>query len=75
MPRPECLFIPNFFMSKAQGGGLQTWQIAALYDLLLQRAQLGLQTVLYVASNKLLANEYGQNFLSLILGHYQLAKV
>jgi len=31
--------------------------------------------VLYVASNKLLANEYGQNFLSLILGHYQLAKV
>jgi hypothetical protein len=75
MPRPGCLMIPNFFMGKAQGGGLPTWQIASLYDLMLQRAQVGLQTVVYVASNKLLANEYGQNFLTFIQGHYQLAQV
>ena len=69
MPKPECLMIPNFFIGKAHGGGLPTWQIAALYDLLMQRKQFGLQTFLYVANMKQLLHEYGASFGPLLASY------
>ena len=41
------LLIPNFFHSKDEGGSILQWQATSLYDLLLQRAAEGRQTVLY----------------------------
>jgi len=69
-PDPTCLLIPNFFLSKAQGGGIATWQIAALYDLLVQRAASGQQTIIYASSLAALANEYGAGFGNLVQSHY-----
>ncbi len=44
------LLVPNFCLSKDEGGSIATWQSHAMYDLLIQRANDGLQTVLYATS-------------------------
>ena len=38
-PEATCLLIPNFFTPKAEGGTIATWQVSALYDLLVRRAR------------------------------------
>lgn len=54
-----CLLVPNFFLGKAQGGHIPDWKVSLVYDLLLERHLSGRQTVIYVASMKALAVEYG----------------
>ena len=44
------LLIPNFCLSKSEGGAIAAWQSQAMVDLLMQRAQDGQQTVLYATS-------------------------
>jgi hypothetical protein len=66
----SALLIPNFFIAKAQGGGISSWHIAALYDLLVQRAARGDQTVIYATSLDDLGNEYGASFGALVQSHF-----
>jgi hypothetical protein len=69
-PDASALLIPNFFLSKAQGGGISSWHIASLYDLLVQRAATGNQTIIYASSLTDLANEYGASFGNLVQAHF-----
>ena len=74
-PEATCLLIPNFFLGKADGGGLPAWQVAILYDVLLARSAQGLQTVVYVSSLDLMKKEYGFNFTRLIQTNYKTLEV
>jgi hypothetical protein len=69
-PEATCLLIPNFFIPKQDGGTIASWQVSALYDLLIQRQALGLQTVVYVSDMSGLEKEYGLAFSSLIKHAY-----
>ena len=74
-PDATCLLIPNFFLSKKEGGTIASWQVSALYDLLVKRQLTGLQTVLCVSSLKDMRNEYGLAFGSLIESNYIAVEV
>ena len=65
-PDHDCLLIPNFYMRKTDGGGIAPWQVAALCDLLLQRAASGQQTVVFVGSMTGLEAQYGPSCAALI---------
>ena len=65
-----CLLIPNFHLSKGEGGGIATWQTHMLYDLLVNRAQTGLQTVIYVTDYETLRKDYGLAIGRLIEANY-----
>ena len=65
-PDHDCLLIPNFFLRKSEGGGISSWHVAALYDLLMTRAASGGQTVIFVSSLTGLENEYGSAVANLV---------
>lgn len=67
----SCLLIPNFHVSKAEGGILSTRQVAQLYDLLTARASTGVQTVVRASSPKALADDYGAAMSRLIVDQYK----
>ena len=69
-PDHDCLLIPNFFIRKSEGGGISSWHIAALYDLLVTRAASGSQTVIFVSSLPGLENEYGSVFATRVKNHF-----
>lgn len=71
-PQVSCLLLPNFFISKSLGGNLPAWRSNMLMDVLLQRHQSGLQTVIYVSDMKALAAEYGPAAASLVTNHYRI---
>jgi hypothetical protein len=74
-PEATCLLIPNFFIRKAEGGHVATWQVQTLYDLLANRGVKGLQTVVFVADMQSLAKEYGSQFATLIENHFQTVQI
>jgi hypothetical protein len=54
-----ALLIPNFCLSKQEGGNIHQWQAQVMNDLLMQRAQEGNQTILYATSLDDIKNAYG----------------
>jgi hypothetical protein len=70
-----CLLIPNFFVSKANGGGVSPWQIPLLLDMLMDRRQRQLQTVIYASSFEMLDKEYGLAFGHVIQTNFRHVKI
>jgi hypothetical protein len=60
--RITALFVPNFFLGKAQGSSLPAWKLTHLIDVLVERRLAGLQTVVYVSDLNALSEEYGVGF-------------
>lgn len=56
------LLIPNFFLSKEQGGNIPSWQVSGLLSLLLNRMAAGLQTYVYIDDLSDMAAQYGEVF-------------
>jgi hypothetical protein len=73
--KATALLIPNFHLSRDEGGGIAKWQTQALHDLLLERGQEDLQTVLYATSLADLGQDYGTAFRSLIEAHYLTVEI
>ena len=71
-PNCTCLLLSNFFLSKAEGGGVSAWQIPVMLDLLLARKLAGQQTVIYVSDMAKLKKEYGAAFGRLIESQYKI---
>jgi hypothetical protein len=71
-PDCGCLLLTNFFLSKAEGGGVTPWQVPILLDLLLARKLTRQQTVLYVSDLPRLDKEYGFAFGRLIQSQYKI---
>lgn len=67
----SCLLIPNFHVSNAEGGILNTRQVAQLYDLLTARASVGVQTVIRASSPKELASDYGPGLSRLVTDQFK----
>ena len=59
MPDPTVLLIPNFHVSREDGGHISEWERAPLLGLLMERHSLGRQCVLYVQSMGGLRKDYG----------------
>ena len=70
MPELSCLLIPNFFHPAADGGHIASWQVSALYDMLVARQLNGQQTVIYASDLHALGNEYGVPMKKLIDQHF-----
>ena len=69
-----CLLIPNFSLSKHEAGGkgdsLPGFKIQWLYDLLVKRGNLSLQTMLYATSKDHMTQEYGAAITDFLHAHY-----
>lgn len=74
MPKPTVLFIPNFFISKEQGGTVPAWQVSGLLGLLLNRQAEDLQTYLYVEDMDDMAAQYGEAFRDHLTTYFVRAK-
>jgi hypothetical protein len=74
-PVATVLLIPNFFHSKDEGGSIPQWQASHLYDLLLQRASEGKQTVLYATDIGEMGTTYGSAFSRFISTNYTKAEI
>jgi len=72
MPDPSVLLIPNFFISKEQGGHISSWNISSLLGLLINRLAAGKATVLYVDNLKQLESDYGKAFVQHIHSYFNL---
>jgi hypothetical protein len=69
-PLCRVLCIPNFYVNSNDGGHIAKWNISGLYDLLLRRYTLELQTVVYVQDMKMLAQEYGNSMAEHLKKHF-----
>lgn len=72
MPYPTVLLIPNFCLSKGDGGDIAQWQSSSLLGMLYSRLAKNLKTVLYIASESALEKNYGEAFVKHITAHYTL---
>lgn len=72
MPEPTVLLIPNFFISKSQGGHISSWHISSLLGLLITRLAKKKVTVLYIDDLKMLELEYGKPFAQHVKSYYTL---
>ena len=70
LPELTAILIPNFFLPKAQGGHLATWQVQNLFDFLSDRFTQGLQTIVYVSDMDKMGHEYGLAISRLIKTRY-----
>lgn len=70
MPSPSVLLIPNFFISKEQGGSLPAWQVSGLLGMLMNRQSEELQTVIYVEDLQAMAIQYGDVFAQHFKGNF-----
>lgn len=61
-----ALLIPNFYLSRGEGGGINKIHTQPLHDLLVARGQEGLQTILYATSLDGLSRDYGTAFARLV---------
>jgi hypothetical protein len=69
------LLVPNFFLSKKEGGDLSKWHVTTLYDMLSERALAGKQTVIYASSIPELKAEYGTAFGRMVDARYLKVEV
>lgn len=74
VPSPTVLMIPNFFISKEQGGSIPAWQSSELLSLLMNRQALDQQTYLYVEDIDLMAVQYGEIFKQHLSAHFVACK-
>lgn len=72
MPDLQCILIPNFFLSAAEGGTIASWQVSALYDFLVSRHVQGQQTIIYASDPGLMAKEYGVAFGRFVGENYKM---
>lgn len=71
VPNHACLAIPNFYIEKALGGGkMAEWRVGLLFDFLLQRRKLGLQTLIYVSDLNAMGGEWGPAFQRYVKDHF-----
>lgn len=71
VPSHACVAIPNFYVEKSLGGGkMADWRVGLLFDFLLQRRKLGLQTLLYVSDLKAMGSEWGPAFERYVKDHF-----
>lgn len=70
MPEPTVLLIPNFFLSKNEGGSVPEWQVSGLIGLLYARRAMDLQTFVYVQSMQELELGYGTVFRKHFESHF-----
>lgn len=66
----ELVAVPNFFVSKAEGGDVPSWQSSQLLSWLYERYASGHMTILYVSNLNGLATGYGSAFKTFILDNY-----
>lgn len=71
----RVLLIPNFCLSKADGGDLPSWKAAMVYDLLVQRRAANLHTILYASSLLEAGKTYGSACLRLLDQNYLKATI
>jgi hypothetical protein len=67
---PSVILIPNFFISKLQGGHQADWDISTLLGFLMDRYNSGKITIVYVSSLINLRQEYGVAFYDHLTNHY-----
>lgn len=72
MPDLPCILIPNFFMSVSEGGTIASWQVSALYDLLMSRQVQGQQTIIYASDPNLMGKEYGVAFSRFVADNFMM---
>jgi hypothetical protein len=70
MPHLTCLLIPNLYAESGQ----PQWRVNLLHDLLIDRRNRELQTVVGVTSVKDLERDYGASMASFIKSHYTPVK-
>ena len=73
-PSATVLLIPNFFISKEQGGNIPSWQVAGLLSLLFNRMASGQQTFLYVEDIDDMAMQYGDAFREHLNNYFRRAE-
>jgi len=66
--------IPDFFISKAEGGTLAPWNVNGLLGLLHARAAEAHQTIIGVSNIDTMSAEYGTAFKTFVLDHYQVIR-
>jgi hypothetical protein len=70
-PEGTIILVPNFFLTKENGGHVATWEVSALLGWLYDRYGSSQQTVLYVQSLTAVEQEYGTSFKDHIDEHFQ----
>ena len=68
----ELVAVPNFFVSKSEGGDVPKWQSSQLLSWLYERYAEGVMTILYVSSMPTLKNSYGTAFERFITDNYKV---
>jgi len=71
---PTVLLIPNFFLSRANGGGIATWHVSDLYGLLLHRTGLNKSTIIHIDNFSVLTKEYGQGLSDHIKTYFKIMR-
>jgi hypothetical protein len=72
VPDVSCLLIPNFFLGASD---IRPWQVSLLFDALLHRHGLGVQTVIYASDLQAMGVEYGISLKRHVEKHYTLLEV
>ncbi len=70
-PEVSVLLVPNFFISRAEGGKIADWHIAELLGLLYSRMATGKQTLLYVSDFEALRKAYGDPMATHLEQHFR----
>lgn len=69
-PKSRLICIPNFAMSKEQGGNVPTWELANVFSWLLNHHTHGRQAVLYFEDISLVEKQYGGMLRTHIENHF-----
>jgi hypothetical protein len=72
VPDVSCLLIPNFFLGPSD---IRPWQASLLFDALVHRHALGMQTVVYASDLQAMGVEYGAALKRHVEKHYTLLEI
>ena len=72
VPDVSCLLIPNFFLDSSD---IPPWRVSLLFDALLHRHALGVQTVVYASDLQAMGSQYGAALKCHVETHYMLLEV
>lgn len=70
-----CLLIPNFYVPKSEGGGVASWKVTELHDMLVERRLAGKQTILSVQDLAGLSTDYGVVLQAFIEANMHVAHI